>query len=74
MKLTRFYSGWNGMKSSEAYFDVPSNNDIKDAIKNGIVRKETHVILVNENRVEVRTSVKNGYADNNYRDLYIIEE
>lgn len=74
MKLTRFRSDWNGLKSDKAYFAEPLENQVKQALDGVFVRMPNCIILGKDNLIEVRHSVDNGQRLNVYRDLYRVEE
>ena len=73
MKLTRFRSDWNGVRSEKANHDEPSIDQVNEALKAGKVVDGDKLIFACETVVEVRTRIGNGCGGNTYRDLYSIK-
>jgi hypothetical protein len=72
MKLERFYSDWNGLMSSEAYFDEPTIDEMNYVIKNGKIKYDNKIIVGNENIIEVKSYTGDYISRNLYRDMYKI--
>jgi hypothetical protein len=70
IKLTRFYSDWNGQVSKEAYLEKPTTKQVLEAIKNGNVKIDGRIIIASGHCVEVRTHTGDMFSTNVYRDLY----
>lgn len=74
IKLERFYSDANGMKSDVAYHPLPLDADVVEALKTGKgIDKGNYTIFAKDTVVEVKKTIRSGYSANCYRDMYRIK-
>ena len=72
MKLRRFQSDWNGIKSDKAYNPKPTASQVKEAFAKGKVYSGDCIIFAKGYCVEVKSITGNKLAHNTYRDLYSV--